>query len=131
MNKTLLARFKKLFEQQKKNLLFNDRIVSDDMDVRSGELLDEVDQASHDIEQSMRIRLRNREVFHMHTVESALRKIEEGTFGECEGCGDDIELKRLQARPTATLCLSCKEEEEKRDMGGVGTRKSTGESAFT
>ena len=44
MNKTLLARFKKLFEQQKKNLLFNDRIVSDDMDVRSGELLDEVDQ---------------------------------------------------------------------------------------
>ncbi len=45
-------------------------------------------------------------------MDKALNKLEEGTFGECEECGSEIETKRLEARPVATLCIKCKEEQE-------------------
>ncbi len=74
---------------------------------------DEVDQANADIEQSMRMQLKNRENFTLKKINEALRRIEEGTYGECENCEEAIELRRLQARPTTAMCIACKEEEEK------------------
>ena len=74
---------------------------------------DEVDQANADIEQNIHMQLKNRETFTLQKVNHALRKIDEGTYGECESCGEQIEIRRLQARPTANLCIACKEEEEK------------------
>ncbi len=115
MRKETLKRFKKIFEAQKKSIIFNDRIVRDDFSVNSDDRFDELDQATIDIEQSMRMRLCNREIFYIKKVEEALKRIEDGTFGECIECGEDIELRRLEARPTATLCISCKEEQEHRE----------------
>jgi DnaK suppressor protein len=63
----------------------------------------------------MRMRLRNREALFLRKIDEALRRIADGSFGECEECGDDIELKRLEARPTATMCVACKEEAERRE----------------
>src|ERR1700758_4339464 len=103
MNKEKLKKFKRIFEAQRKSLLFNDQIVREDFSVNSDDRFDEVDQATTDIEQSRRMRLRNRETLYMKKLEEALARIEEGTFGECEECGEDIELRRLEARPTATL----------------------------
>ncbi len=81
--------------------------------VNSPEDKDEVDQANANIEQAMRLQLRNRETFTLSRINDAIRRIDDGTFGRCETCDEYIELRRLQARPTTTLCISCKEEEEK------------------
>jgi DnaK suppressor protein len=116
MNKEKLKKFKRIFEGQKKAILFNDKVVREDFSVNTDDRFDEIDQAQTDMEQSMRMRLRNREVFYIKKIEEALLRIEDGTFGECDGCGEDIGLGRLEARPTATLCVNCKEEQERREV---------------
>jgi DnaK suppressor protein len=130
MNKVQLKKFKKIFETQKKAILVNTRVVREDFSVSSDDRFDELDQASTDIEQSMRMRLCNRETLYVKKVDEALKRIEEGTFGECQECGDDIELRRLEARPTATLCVACKEEQERREVLTAAGRlhKSLGET---
>lgn len=130
MNKVQLKKFKKIFETQKKAILDNTRVVREDFSVSSDDRFDELDQASTDIEQSMRMRLVNRETLYIKKVDEALKRIDEGTFGECQECGDDIELRRLEARPTATLCVGCKEEQERREVLTAAGRlhKSLGET---
>lgn len=115
MRKTDIKKFKKIFEQQRTTILYNDKVVRDDFAINMDDRYDEVDQASTDTEQSMRMRLRNRERLYLMKVESALRRIEEGTFGNCDTCEEPIEMKRLEARPTATLCVGCKEDEERQE----------------
>ena len=104
-------------------LLFSDRVVRDDFSVCADDRLDEIDQATTDIEQSMRMRLRNRETLYIKKVDEALKRIDEGTFGDCEDCGEDIELRRLEARPTATLCVGCKEEQERKEIHTASGRE--------
>ncbi len=130
MRKDALKKFKKLFEQQKQSLLFSDRVVREDFSVNSDDRFDELDQATSDIEQSMRMRLRNREALYLKKLEEALRRIDEGTFGDCEECGEEIGHNRLLARPTATLCVACKEEQERREVltAAGRTSKSLGET---
>jgi len=123
MRKSVLKRFKKVFDKQKKGILYNDKIVRDDFVVNNDDRFDEVDQASSDAEQSMRMRLRNREMLYLRKIEFALNKIEDGSFGECKGCNEDIEIKRLEARPTANLCVGCKEDEERREVLTAAGRK--------
>lgn len=116
MKKETLRKFRKIFEAQRDSFLFNDRVVREDFSVCPDDRYDEIDQATTDIEQSMRLRLRNRETLYIKKIEEALKRIEEGTFGECDDCGEDIEIRRLEARPTATLCVACKEEQERREI---------------
>lgn len=116
MKKEVLKRFKKLFEQQKANVLYNDKVIRDDFAVSDDDRMDDVDQASSDVEQSLRMRLRNREMLLIKKVDEALKRIEDGVFGVCANCDNDIEIKRLEARPTATLCIACKEDEERREV---------------
>lgn len=112
MRKTDLVKFKRIFVEQQNQLKMNVSLVDENLMVRP-EDKDEVDQANADIEQSMRMQLKNRETFTLQKINAALRRIEDGSYGECESCGESIELRRLQARPTTTLCIACKEEEEK------------------
>ncbi|OFZ81607.1 MAG: hypothetical protein A2583_15620 [Bdellovibrionales bacterium RIFOXYD1_FULL_53_11] len=130
MRKEQLKKFKKIFERQKKSILFNDRVLRDDFSVCTDDRFDEIDQASSDMEQSMRMRLCNREILYVKKINDAIKRIEEGSFGECEECGEDIEVRRLEARPTATLCVSCKEEQERREVLTAAGRmhKSLGEA---
>jgi DnaK suppressor protein len=130
MNKERLKKFKRIFDAQRKALLFNDKIVREDFNVNGDDRLDELDQATTDVEQSMRMRLRNRELLYLKKVDEALKRIEEGTFGECSECGEDIEVRRLEARPTATHCVGCKEDQEKKELLNASGRqhKSLGET---
>ena len=112
MRKTDLVRFKKIFIEQRQQLLMNFTVLDEQLMV-SPEDKDEVDQANAVVEQNIRMQLKNRETFTLRKVTEALKKIDDGTYGECDSCGEQIELRRLQARPTATLCIACKEEEEK------------------
>lgn len=130
MKKDQLKKFKKIFEAQRKAVLFNGSVVREDFQINGDDRFDEIDQAASDIEQSMRMRLCNREVFLVKRIEEALARIEDGTFGDCSDCGEQIELRRLEARPIATLCISCKEEQERREgLTAAGRQhKSLGET---
>jgi len=74
---------------------------------------DEVDLASAEYEAAFENRLRDREKFLIRKIETALRRLEDGEYDECESCGEYISFKRLKARPETTYCIVCKEEQEK------------------
>ena len=83
------------------------------------ELVDETDMASSQINQHLVFRIRDRERILLRKIDKALERIDGGNFGECEECSDEIELNRLKARPVATLCIKCKEEQEHRESQTV------------
>jgi DnaK suppressor protein len=118
MRKTDLVRFRRIFTEQKNQILMNSGMLDEGF-VNSPEDKDEVDQANANIEQAMRMQLRNRETFTLSRINDAIRRIDEGAFGRCDTCDEYIELRRLQARPTTTLCISCKEEEEKMNASAI------------
>ena len=76
---------------------------------------DEVDIVSTEKANQMDFRLKARNAIYMKKVQKSLQKINEGSFGECEECGAEISYNRLLARPTADLCIHCKELEEKEE----------------
>ncbi len=108
LNQKDLKRFKKILEESKKNLLLSAAFDTDD-------LPDEIDLASSEYTQSMVFRLRDREKFLLKKIDDALGRIESGTFGICEICEEEISVKRLEARPVTTMCIRCKEEQEKQE----------------
>lgn len=74
------------------------------------------DQASAETDRNFMLRLRGREQRLLKKIDEALDRIENETFGICEDCGEEVDIKRLEARPVTTMCLDCKtlqEEEEK------------------
>ncbi len=75
-------------------------------------LADESEQSVYEQTQSLSLQIREKEIQVLHQIEKALSKIADGTYGQCESCSDLIGLKRLQARPFTTLCISCQEEQE-------------------
>ena len=116
MNSKDLKRFKKMLEESKKALLMNARkTLMEESNFDTDDLPDEIDLASSEYTQSMIFRLRDREKFLLKKIERALQRMENGTFGICERCEDEISPKRLEARPVTTLCIRCKEEQEKKE----------------
>lgn len=129
MNPENLNRFKKMFETQIGTVTFSKEILDESFTIAKDETKDESDLTSVTTEQSMRLRLRNREALYLKKVEEALRRIQTGSFGTCDDCGSDIDMRRMEARPTTTLCIGCKEEEERAESGHIDGRrhKSLGE----
>ncbi len=76
-------------------------------------LPDPLDQATFDMAQGMTLRIRDRERKLVEKIMNALENIEEGNFGICDTCGEDISINRLKARPVTTLCISCKTKQER------------------
>ena len=76
---------------------------------------DPTDQASVETERNFDLRIKGRERRLIRKIEKAIKRLQDGEFGICEGCGDDIGLKRLQARPVTTLCIDCKTEQEQEE----------------
>ena len=74
---------------------------------------DLTDRASDEIDRTFELRTRERERKLINKIEGALKRIEDGTYGYCEETGEPISLKRLQARPVATLSLEAQENHEK------------------
>ena len=113
MKKRDLQRFKKLLLEQRERLQGNQKkALSGDVHVDPDDFPDEIDTASSEVNLQFTGRLREREQGLLAKVDSALMKIEQGLFGECTNCGEDIGVKRLKARPVAELCIECKSEQE-------------------
>ena len=130
MNETTLKRFKKLFEDQKQALLKSFESSQEDLSIQSDDLKDETDFAISEIQRSMAIRLKNRSSLFLKKIDAALMRIQAGTFGLCDLCEEEIELRRLEARPTTSVCVHCKEAEEFKERAHIdGHRhKSVGQA---
>ena len=76
---------------------------------------DITDRASEEIERSFELRTRDRERKLINIIDEAVRRIDEGTYGYCEETGEPISIKRLEARPVATLSLEAQEMHEKNE----------------
>ena len=114
LNQKESKRFKKLLEENKRALLLSaKKTLSEEATFDTDDLPDEIDLASSEYTQSMVFRLRDREKFLLKKIDDALVRIESGTYGICEICEEDISVKRLEARPVTTMCIRCKEEQEK------------------
>jgi len=76
---------------------------------------DIVDQASSYTEKNVEMRAINRQIKLISKIEQALKRIKDGTYGYCEETGEPIGIKRLIARPIATLCIAAQEKHEKEE----------------
>ncbi len=120
MNKAQLKRFKGLLEEKRDEILKKAKqTLNEDMALDASDLPDEMDLASSEYLQSLTFRLRGREKVFLDKIDKALLKIENNTFGMCESCEEEISAKRLEARPETTLCIRCKEDQERaeKDFG--------------
>ena len=114
MNKATLKKFKTLLTEKREELLKKAKqTLEQDMALDTDDLPDEMDLASSEYLQSFTFRLRGREKSFLDKIEKALAKIEDGSFGTCEECSEEISVKRLEARPETTLCIRCKEDQER------------------
>ena len=100
-------------------LMQRDSILENATRVRRGELEidrddspDEMDMALAESSLSFAGRIRERESKLLSRIEEALERIDQGDYGECTSCGEEVGVKRLLARPVARLCITCKDEQE-------------------
>ena len=121
LTKKELKKFQELLEEKRKAVLERARemLAVENMALDTNDLPDEMDLASSEYLQSFEVRLRGREKSLLSKLDLALKKIEDGSFGVCEVCEEPIGKKRLEARPETTLCIKCKEDQEReeRTMG--------------
>ncbi|MGE0787483.1 MAG: TraR/DksA family transcriptional regulator [Sandaracinaceae bacterium] len=111
-----LAHFKTVLEAKRVALVRSaQESLEQDMTFDTNEMPDEVDLASTEYIQSFALRLRGRDRKFIDKIELALRKVEAGEFGLCEECEEPIGRKRLEARPETTLCIRCKEDQERNE----------------
>ena len=111
-----LEYFKQKLMEWKKDLKRsnNEAIFNASMDDNSSSA-DMVDQASSYTEKNVEMRAINRQIKLISKIDGALKKIQDGTYGFCEETGEPIGLKRLIARPVATLCIAAQEKHEKNE----------------
>ncbi|MBF0297277.1 MAG: TraR/DksA C4-type zinc finger protein [Oligoflexia bacterium] len=106
---------KELLVQKKRDLNFRSR-YSEDFHIDTNERSDEIDFANADAVNSEQIRFRNRETFFEKKIDEALQRIDDNEYDLCEECNGPIGYLRLLARPTANLCIICKEDAERDEV---------------
>ncbi len=115
MNARQQAHFRKLLAEWKADLSHDiDRTVHTMQD-EATVFADPNDRASQESDIALELRNRDRERKLIKKIDETIVKIESGDYGYCESCGVEIGLKRLEARPTATLCIDCKTLDEMRE----------------
>ena len=80
---------------------------------------DPADRATAESDRAFTLRIRDRERRLIRKIQSALQRIDDGTYGICDECGEEIASPRLKARPVTRLCINCKaKQEEDEHLGG-------------
>ncbi|MDD3449328.1 MAG: RNA polymerase-binding protein DksA [Gammaproteobacteria bacterium] len=120
MNDKQLAHFRAILESWRRELMEEvDRTVHHMQD-EAANFPDPNDRATQEEEFSLELRTRDRERKLLKKIDETLRHIEDGDYGFCESCGVEIGIRRLEARPTATLCIDCKTLAEMREKQMAG-----------
>ncbi len=127
MTPEMLEHFRGLLIQERHRILNNSSdTLKHDMALSTDDMADENDLASVTYDQNFALRLRDRERMLLSKITLALRRIDDGEYGYCAICDDDIDPRRLEVRPVTTLCIDCKEDTERteRTMAPVLPSKS-------
>ena len=115
MNARMRSHFRKMLEQLKSELSQEiDRTVHTMQD-EATVFADPNDRATQESDMALELRNRDRERKLIKKIDETIARIEANEYGYCESCGVEIGLKRLEARPTATLCIDCKTLDELRE----------------
>jgi DnaK suppressor protein len=115
MNDRQKGYFRQKLEDWKQDLLQDGRETILNLQEDTTQHPDIADRASSETERALELRTRDRQRKLISKIDSALRRIEEGTYGYCEDTGEPIGLKRLDARPIATLSLEAQEAHERQE----------------
>ncbi len=95
-----------------KSEILNKHFEFKNMQTSTGKAADEADAVVQDLQDNLNIQLHERDRLSLILIDKALSKFATDTYGQCESCEDTIDLRRLKARPLATLCISCMEDHE-------------------
>ena len=104
--------FKKLLDGRLDDLLTEANKTVSGMTLYKENLPDPADRASLESDRNFTLRIRDRERKLIGKIREALERLDEGTYGICEECGENISEARLKARPVTTLCIDCKKRQE-------------------
>ena len=108
MNDAQLEHFKKILSNWKQELMEEVDRTKEHMQTEVNNYADPNDRASQEEEFSLELRTRDSERKLIKKIDQTLQRIEEDDYGFCDSCGVEIGIRRLEARPTATLCIDCK-----------------------
>ncbi|QEL64734.1 dnaK suppressor protein [Oryzomicrobium terrae] len=112
MNSKQLEHFRKMLETLKQELVEDIERTVHTMQDEATVFADPNDRASQETDMALELRNRDRERKLIKKIDETVNRINSGDYGYCDNCGVEIGLKRLEARPTATLCIDCKTLEE-------------------
>ncbi|CAD0185360.1 DnaK suppressor protein [Ruegeria sp. THAF57] len=115
MNDKQLEYFRRKLQDWKSELLAGSRDTIEGLQDNTRNIPDVADRASEETDRALELRTRDRQRKLVAKIDSALRRIDEGEYGYCEMTGDPISLKRLDARPIATMTLEAQERHERRE----------------
>ncbi|MDP7150944.1 MAG: RNA polymerase-binding protein DksA [Paracoccaceae bacterium] len=115
MNERQLEYFRRKLIDWKNELLADSRDTIEGLQDNTRNIPDVADRASEETDRALELRTRDRQRKLVAKIESALRRIDEGEYGYCEVTGEPISLKRLDARPIATMSLEAQERHERRE----------------
>ena len=115
MERVQLEYFRSLLQKKLDDLLGEADKTLEEMTDMNDHFPDPTDRASVESDRSFELRIRDRERKLIKKINKALERIEEGTYGICEDCGEEIGTKRLTARPVTTRCIKCKSKQEKEE----------------
>ncbi|HXH04196.1 MAG TPA: RNA polymerase-binding protein DksA [Candidatus Competibacteraceae bacterium] len=115
MNERQRAHFAGILKAWKQQLIEESERTVHHMQDEPLNLPDPNDRASQEEEFSLELRARDRERKLLRKIDKALKRLENDEYGYCESCGIEIGIRRLEARPTAELCIDCKQLEEQKE----------------
>ena len=115
MNPKQLEYFKQKLMAWKEELLKEAKVTMDHLKEESLNEPDPIDKASAEMDTASELRTRDRYRKLINKIDHALRRVESKTYGYCEDTGEEIGLRRLEARPVATLCIEAQERHEKQE----------------
>lgn len=106
-----MEEIKAMLLQEKENLI--QEILKSQEQIIEHEIGDEIDNSVEEQERKLAMLLQDRERDKLEKIEEAIKRIEEGDYGECEECGEPISEKRLMIVPFARMCINCQQEAER------------------
>lgn len=115
MNERQLEYFRRKLHAWKADLLADSRDTIEGLQDSTRNIPDIADRASEETDRALELRTRDRQRKLVSKIDAALRRIDEGEYGYCEVTGEPISLKRLDARPIATMSLEAQERHERRE----------------
>ena len=115
MNERQLEYFRRKLTVWKQDLLDQSAETIDNLTESARNVPDLADRASEETDRSLELRTRDRQRKLISKIDAALQRIDDGTYGYCEETGEPISLKRLDARPIATMTLEAQEQHERRE----------------